>query len=133
MRFEGKTALVTGAARGQGRSHAVRLAKEGADVAVLDICKKIDWMPHSMGTEEALDETVQPRRGGGPPGAQGRRRRPVVVRAVGLRRPGDRGARKIDVLLADAGISLNAALLHEQKEDEFDDMIGVNRRALAAR
>jgi NAD(P)-dependent dehydrogenase (short-subunit alcohol dehydrogenase family) len=40
-RFEGKVAFVTGGARGQGRSHAVNLAREGADVAVLDICEQI--------------------------------------------------------------------------------------------
>jgi (+)-trans-carveol dehydrogenase len=130
MRFEGKTALVTGAARGQGRSHAVRLAKEGADVAVLDICKKIDWMPHSMGTEEDLDETVRLVE------AEGRRalkgvvdvRSSSEVQAFADQAISELG--KIDILLANAGISSNAALLHEQKEDEFDDMIGVNLKGV---
>ncbi len=41
-RVEGKVAFITGAARGQGRAHAVRLAQEGADIIAVDICKKID-------------------------------------------------------------------------------------------
>jgi (+)-trans-carveol dehydrogenase len=41
-RVDGKVAFITGAARGQGRSHAVRLAQEGADIIAIDICKPID-------------------------------------------------------------------------------------------
>ena len=41
-RVEGKVAFITGAARGQGRSHAVRLAQEGADIIAVDICKPIE-------------------------------------------------------------------------------------------
>ena len=41
-RVEGKVAFITGAARGQGRAHAVRLAEEGADIIAVDICKQID-------------------------------------------------------------------------------------------
>ncbi|WP_107775071.1 mycofactocin-coupled SDR family oxidoreductase [Nocardioides sediminis] len=56
-RFEGKTAFITGGARGQGRSHALALAAEGADVAVLDICRQIPSVQHSMATPEDLVET----------------------------------------------------------------------------
>jgi (+)-trans-carveol dehydrogenase len=56
-RIEGKVALVTGAARGQGRSHAVRLAQEGADIVALDICDQIEGTAHSMGTWDDLKET----------------------------------------------------------------------------
>lgn len=56
-RVEGKVALITGAARGQGRSHAVRLAEEGADIYALDICAEIGDTAHTMGTVEDLDET----------------------------------------------------------------------------
>jgi NAD(P)-dependent dehydrogenase (short-subunit alcohol dehydrogenase family) len=42
-RVEGKVAFITGAARGQGRSHAVRLAEEGADIIAVDICAQIGW------------------------------------------------------------------------------------------
>lgn len=57
-RVTGKVAFVTGAARGQGRSHAVRLAEEGADVIALDICAQIPSVPYPMATREDLDETV---------------------------------------------------------------------------
>src|SRR5580700_2490413 len=58
-RGEGKVAFITGAARGQGRSHAVTLAREGADIIAVDICKQIDSMPYPMATAEDLAETVR--------------------------------------------------------------------------
>ncbi len=56
--FEGKVALITGAARGQGRSHAVRFAEEGADIVAIDLCAQIQSVPYPMGQPEDLDETV---------------------------------------------------------------------------
>lgn len=56
-RLEGKVALVTGAARGQGRSHTIELAKEGADIIAIDICKQIHSVPYPMSTAEDLSET----------------------------------------------------------------------------
>jgi SDR family mycofactocin-dependent oxidoreductase len=58
-KLEGKVAFITGAARGQGRSHAVRLAQEGADVIAVDLCAQIDSVPYPMATREDLDQTVQ--------------------------------------------------------------------------
>ncbi|WP_219996419.1 SDR family NAD(P)-dependent oxidoreductase [Nocardioides humi] len=52
-----RVALVTGAARGQGRSHAVRLAEAGANIIALDICADIDTADYGLGTEEDLAET----------------------------------------------------------------------------
>jgi SDR family mycofactocin-dependent oxidoreductase len=57
-RFDGKVAFITGAARGQGRSHAVRFAEEGADVIALDICAPIDTVSYPLATAEDLVETV---------------------------------------------------------------------------
>jgi SDR family mycofactocin-dependent oxidoreductase len=57
--LQGKVALVTGAARGQGRSHAVRLAEEGADVIAVDICDQIPSVEIPMATKDDLDETVR--------------------------------------------------------------------------
>jgi (+)-trans-carveol dehydrogenase len=54
----GKVAFVTGAARGQGRSHALRLAGEGADIIALDLCQQIGSVPYPMGTRAELAETV---------------------------------------------------------------------------
>jgi SDR family mycofactocin-dependent oxidoreductase len=58
-RMQGKVALITGAARGQGRSHAVRLAEEGADIIAVDICRQIESNPYPLATEEDLAETVR--------------------------------------------------------------------------
>jgi SDR family mycofactocin-dependent oxidoreductase len=57
-RLEGKVALITGAARGQGRSHAVRMAEEGADIIAIDICKQIATNPYPLATPDDLAETA---------------------------------------------------------------------------
>lgn len=56
--FAGKVVFVTGAARGQGRSHAVRFAEEGADVIAFDLCDQVDSVAYGMATPADLDETV---------------------------------------------------------------------------
>ena len=58
-RVAGKVAFITGAARGQGRSHAIRLAEEGADIIAVDICRDYGTVPYGMGTPEDLTETVK--------------------------------------------------------------------------
>jgi SDR family mycofactocin-dependent oxidoreductase len=57
-RLEGKVVFITGAARGQGRSHAVRFAEEGADIIGVDICADIPSAGYPLGTQEDLNETV---------------------------------------------------------------------------
>jgi (+)-trans-carveol dehydrogenase len=130
VRFEGKTALITGAARGQGRSHAVALAREGADVAVCDICAQIDSVAYPLAGDGDLDETVRLVE------AEGRRavRGVVDVRSsADLKGFADTAIEtfgKIDVLIANAGIGPKAALLHEQEEQMFDDVIAVNLKGV---
>lgn len=58
LQFDGKVAFITGAARGQGRSHAVRFAEEGADIIAIDLCEQIDSVAYSMATPEDLNETI---------------------------------------------------------------------------
>jgi SDR family mycofactocin-dependent oxidoreductase len=58
-RMDGRVVFITGAARGQGRSHAVRLAEEGADIVGIDLCEQIDIVPYPMATPEDLEETVR--------------------------------------------------------------------------
>jgi SDR family mycofactocin-dependent oxidoreductase len=58
-RLEGKVAFITGAARGQGRSHAVRFAEEGADIIAVDIVEQIESNPYPLATPEDLEETVR--------------------------------------------------------------------------
>ena len=56
-RLEGKVAFITGAARGQGRAHAFAMAKEGADIIAVDICRQIDSNPYPLATPDDLAET----------------------------------------------------------------------------
>ena len=58
-RVEGKVAFITGAARGQGRSHAIRLAEEGADIVAIDICAPIESMRYPLATPEDLQQTMK--------------------------------------------------------------------------
>ena len=55
----GKVAFITGAARGQGRAHAVKLASEGADIIALDLCDQIDSVPYPLATPDDLAATVK--------------------------------------------------------------------------
>ena len=57
-RLEGRVAFITGAARGQGRSHALRLAGEGADIIGMDLCAQIGTVNYPLGTKAELEETV---------------------------------------------------------------------------
>ncbi|MGB3229737.1 MAG: SDR family NAD(P)-dependent oxidoreductase, partial [Mycobacterium sp.] len=57
--FDDKVVFVTGAARGQGRAHAIRFAEEGADVIAVDLCDQINSVAYPMATPEDLEETVR--------------------------------------------------------------------------
>ncbi len=59
MRLPGKVAFITGAARGQGRAHAIRLAEEGADIIAVDICEPVPSVPYPMASKEDLEQTVK--------------------------------------------------------------------------
>src|SRR5690348_15054058 len=58
-RVAGKVAFITGAARGQGRSHAIRLAEEGADIIAIDVCEDVPTVPYRGATDADLAETVK--------------------------------------------------------------------------
>jgi SDR family mycofactocin-dependent oxidoreductase len=127
--LDGKVALITGAARGMGRSHAVRLASEGADIIAVDICGQIPSMTVAMSTPEDLEETERL------VAATGRR---VVCGVADVR---DRGALRaavsdgvarlgrLDVVVANAGIW---AIRPQQPTDDegrgqiWEDTLGVN-------
>src|SRR3954469_19530247 len=57
--LDGKVGFVTGAGHGQGRSHAIRMAQEGADVVLCDICEPITQVENPMATWEELEETAR--------------------------------------------------------------------------
>lgn len=110
-------ALVTGAARGQGRSHAVALAAEGADVIALDLCSDIASIPYPLSTEADLDETVALVR------ATGRRVFPVIadVRDLDAVRAGVQAGiaelGELDIVVANAGVVAIGV------KDPFDDQL----------
>jgi SDR family mycofactocin-dependent oxidoreductase len=104
-RVEGKVAFVTGAARGQGRSHAVRLAEEGADIIAVDVCHDIDTIGYAMAAPEDLDETARliEKTGRGAVIAQA-----DVREAAQLRTALDSGLAefgKLDIVVAQAGVA----------------------------
>ncbi|HTF54274.1 MAG TPA: mycofactocin-coupled SDR family oxidoreductase [Pseudonocardia sp.] len=104
-RVAGKVALITGAARGQGRSHAVALAAEGADIVAVDLCADIASVPYPLGTEADLAETERL--------VEKLDRRILAVRADvrdsdAMRDAVDRGLRefgRLDVVVAQAGVA----------------------------
>jgi SDR family mycofactocin-dependent oxidoreductase len=124
-RLDGEVAFITGAARGQGRCHAVRLAEEGADIIAVDICKQVETVPYSMATPDDLAETVRLVE------ALGRRivAAEVDVRDLaGLTRVVDDAVGqlgRLDIVLANAGISAPAPTL-EMDEEAWQTMIDVN-------
>ena len=103
-RLEGKVAFITGAARGQGRAHAIAMAKEGADIIAVDICRDIPSNPYPLATPDDLSETERSIKGIG---------RRVVAKIADVRErhelreaveAGLADLGKIDVVVANAGI-----------------------------
>ncbi|MBO0865103.1 MAG: mycofactocin-coupled SDR family oxidoreductase [Mycobacterium sp.] len=125
-RVEGKVAFITGAARGQGRSHAVRLAQEGADIIAVDICKQIESVQIPLSTPEDLAETADL--------VKGHNRRiftaEVDVRDFdALKAAVDTGVEqlgRLDIIVANAGIGNGGATLDKTRERDWTDMIDVN-------
>ncbi len=125
-RVEGKVAFITGAARGQGRAHAVRLAQEGADIIAVDICKQIDSVLIPLSTPEDLAETADLVKNAG-----GRiHTAEVDVRDYdALKSAVDAGVEefgKLDIIVANAGIGNGGQTLDKTGEPDWDDMIAVN-------
>ncbi|GHF28373.1 putative short chain dehydrogenase/reductase [Streptomyces mashuensis] len=124
-RVEGKVVLITGAARGQGRSHAVRLAQEGASVIASDICEEVGSTHYALATGDDLEETRRLVENEGAKIVTARAdvrdlRQVEEVVAAGLAEFGH-----IDVVCANAGIgSLGRAW--ELSEKQWRDMIDVN-------
>lgn len=123
-RLDGQVAFITGAARGQGRAHAVRLAEEGADIIAVDICADIDSVPYALATAEDLDETALLVEKTG---------RKVIAATADVR---DLGALtkvvdnavgelgRLDIVVANAGIWSSAPFL-EMPESMYRDMIDI--------
>jgi SDR family mycofactocin-dependent oxidoreductase len=124
-RLDGKVAFITGAARGQGRAHAIRLAAEGADVIAVDICAGFESVKLQPATAEELQETAKLVE------KEGRR---IVARKAdvrdfdGLQAAFDAGLDelgRIDVVVANAGI-INAGFTWEMTPTQWQEVIDVN-------
>jgi (+)-trans-carveol dehydrogenase len=124
-RVDGKVAFITGAGRGQGRSHAIALAREGADIIAVDICAQTATPPYAMSTPEDLDETVRlVQEAGGK----------IVARVADVRDLDalsavvDEGVKefgRLDIILANAGITAYGALA-EMTREHWQEMIDIN-------
>jgi SDR family mycofactocin-dependent oxidoreductase len=124
-KLEGKVAFITGAARGQGRSHAIKLASEGADIIAVDLCNQITSVQYAMSTPEDLEETVRE--------VESYDRR-IVARQADVRDPvaltaaleeGFAELGRIDIVLANAGILANA-VTEADPVQAFLDTVAVN-------
>jgi len=125
-RVAGKVAFITGAARGQGRSHAVRLAEEGADIIAVDICRGFPDSTAPPATPDDLAETADMVKNLG---------RRIVTAEVdvrdfdALKAAVDSGLEqlgRLDIVVANAGIGTSGVKLHKMAEDRFDETIDVN-------
>jgi (+)-trans-carveol dehydrogenase len=124
-RVAGKVAFITGAARGQGRSHAIRLAQEGADIIAVDICGQVESVPYPMSTPDDLAQTVKE--------VEALDRRIVATQADvrdygALKAAVDDGVAqlgRLDIVSANAGI-FSFGTLEELDDTTWQDMIDVN-------
>ncbi len=124
--LQGRVAFITGAARGQGRAHAIRLAREGADIIALDVCAPVsDSISYPAATPEDLAETVRAVE------AEGRK---VLAGEVDIRddaalrqlvSDGVEQFGRIDILVANAGV-LSWGRIWELTDEQWDTVIGVN-------
>jgi SDR family mycofactocin-dependent oxidoreductase len=124
--LEGRVAFITGAARGQGRAHAIRLASEGADIIAIDICGPVsETITYPLATPEELAETVAAVEATG---------RKVLAREVDIRdlaalqqvvADGVEQFGRLDIVVANAGV-LSWGRMFEMSEDQWDTVIDVN-------
>ena len=124
-RVDGKVAFISGAARGQGRSHAIKLAKEGANIIAFDICAPVEGSPYAMSTPEDLDETVRlvEEAGGKILAKTADVRDFAAVKAVV-----DEGVElfgRLDIILANAAV-VTYGQVHEMDPDHWQEMIDIN-------
>jgi SDR family mycofactocin-dependent oxidoreductase len=122
-KLEGKVVFVTGAARGQGRSHAIRLAQEGADIIAVDLCQQIETVGYPMSTPEDLAETARQ--------VEALDRRIYTAQAdvrdvEQMQKAFEAGVAEVgpvDIVLANAGI---APMSLNPVDEEWQDVIDVN-------
>ncbi|HKV22791.1 MAG TPA: mycofactocin-coupled SDR family oxidoreductase [Mycobacterium sp.] len=124
--LEGRVAFITGAARGQGRAHAIRLANDGADIIAIDVCRPVsDTITYPLGSSEELAETVRAVEATG---------RKILAREVDIRdlaalqkvvADGIEQFGRLDIVVANAGV-LSWGRIHEMSEEQWDTVIDIN-------
>jgi SDR family mycofactocin-dependent oxidoreductase len=124
--LEGRVAFITGAARGQGRAHAIRLAQDGADIIAIDICAPVsDTITYPAATSAELAETASAVEAAG---------RKILTREVDIRdlaaqqqvvADGIEQFGRLDIVVANAGI-LSWGRMFEMSEEQWDTVIDVN-------
>jgi (+)-trans-carveol dehydrogenase len=125
-RVEGKVAFITGAARGQGRSHALKLAQEGADIIAIDVCEDIEGTVYKGATEADLAETVRL--------VEALDRRIVATKADvrefdSLKKAVDDGVAqlgRLDIVSANAGILTSPSQAEDFSDQTWNTMIDIN-------
>jgi len=125
-KVEGKVAFITGAARGQGRSHAIKLAQEGADIIAVDVCKQLDGVEIAMSTPADLAETVRQ--------VEKLGRRIIATEADvrdfdAMQAIVDDGVKelgRLDIVLANAALASAGRRLDRMDPKTWRDMIDVN-------
>ncbi len=126
-KLDGQVAFITGAARGQGRAHAIRLAEEGADIIGVDICQQLRVVGYAMSSREDLDETVRLVKDLG---------RRIVAYEVDVRdgealqRAFDEGTAQlgpVTIVVANAGIGPGG---FATPDEQWDDVIDVNLKGV---
>jgi SDR family mycofactocin-dependent oxidoreductase len=126
-KLEGKVAFITGAARGQGRSHAVRLAQEGADIIAVDVCKQLKAVRYPMSSPEDLEQTVKEVE------SLGQRivaRQADVRDASALQAALDQGIAElghVDIVVANAGIGPGG---DATEDEQWDEVVDVNLKGV---
>jgi NAD(P)-dependent dehydrogenase (short-subunit alcohol dehydrogenase family) len=131
-RVEGKVAFITGAARGQGRSHALRLAQEGADIIAVDVAEDIPSVTrfYPGATEADLAETVKQ--------VEALDRRIIATKVdvreyEALKAALDAGVAElghVDIVSANAGIFLHSDKTHEVSEGDWNDVLDINLKGV---
>jgi SDR family mycofactocin-dependent oxidoreductase len=124
--LEGKVAFITGAAHGQGRSHAIRLAEEGVDIIAVDVCEQLPLVPYGLGTKEELDETVELVRKTG---------RDAIAIVADVRdaaaidaaaAAGEERFGHIDIVVANAGVNLDGAPAQDIPVEAWQMMLDID-------
>lgn len=124
-RFDDKVVFITGGAKGQGRSHALAFAREGADIVVCDIARQLSTIPHTMGSQDDLDETARE--------VEKLDQRCLTITSD-VRNTGEINAAaeravselgRVDVLVANAGV-LSLTPVAEMTDEQWDEVVGTD-------